>query len=101
MSLYRSRNQPRASFIYDITEDGIICITDQDQGRTVTNDIHNVLADISQEENRPLSGMKVIYRDSSGCWDQVELTPAGEFRDFRSVNKYTLDDALDVVRGRE
>lgn len=101
MTLYRSRNQPRATFTYEFSEDGILCIYDQDQGMSVTNDIYNVLDDISQEENRPLVGLKVIYRDSSGCWDQVLLTTEGHFRDFRSINKYTIEEALDVVRGRE
>lgn len=100
MSQYRSRNQPRATFTYEFSEDGILCIYDEDQGMTVTNDIYNVLDDISQEENRPLAGVKVIYQDSSKCWDEVLLTADGRFQDFRSINKYTLDDALEVVRAR-
>lgn len=63
---------PRADYTYTV-EGSVIAIVDLDQGgRSVTNDIENVLDDI-QAELGSLSGYAVIYRDSSGQWDGVRI----------------------------
>lgn len=96
----RHSRVPHASFTYSISPDNILQIIDQDQGKSVTNDIEHVLQEISREENRPLTGCKVIYRDSDGNWDGVELTDAGEFHRFYSVNESDQQRALQKVRAQ-
>lgn len=83
----------------EISSDNIVQIIDEDQGKTVTNDIDYVLSEISREENRPLTGCQVIYRDSDGTWDGVELTEAGDFHRFYSIHETDLEKALQRVRG--
>lgn len=63
----------RANFLYRIGEvDAIqvLLVWDKDLGNvTVTNDIQNVIADISEYEKINLVDHLIIYRDSLGRWD--------------------------------
>ncbi|MBG8555101.1 hypothetical protein [Hymenobacter guriensis] len=95
----RNSRIPHASFTYEFSDDNILQIIDQDQGKTVTNDIDYVLSEISREENRPLAGCTVIYRDSMGFWDGVALTASGQFSNFYSVRETDVEKALQKVRG--
>lgn len=62
----------RADYTYTV-EETIIAIVDLDQGsRSVTNDIENVLDEISAHLGG-LAGYAIIYRDSRGVWDGVRL----------------------------
>lgn len=96
--------RPRASadYLYDLTEDGLLVIIDQDLGgRSVTNDIDNVLADIAQAEARPtLARLRVMYRDSQGEWCRVVLSKEGRYDCFRSFGKRVSGEAeaLELLR---
>lgn len=96
----RNRRQPRASFTYEISADNIVQIFDEDKGMSVTNDIENVLSEISELENRPLTGSTVIYRDTMGNWDGVTLTSHGTFGGFYPVHETDLQKALEKVRAK-
>lgn len=60
---------PRSDYSYRIDGD-VIAITDNDKGRSVTNDVPNVLADLVKE-GIDLSQYKIMYRDTSGIWDGI------------------------------
>jgi len=60
---------PRSDYDYRVDGD-VIAITDNDKGRSVTNDLVNVLADLAGE-GIDLSQYKIMYRDTSGIWDGI------------------------------
>ncbi len=66
----------RSSYDWGISSDGkVLYITDQGGYKSVTNDMENVLQDISNELSvQDLRGMKIMYRDSMGIWDEVRLS---------------------------
>ncbi|MDR8093123.1 hypothetical protein KPB05_37335 [Burkholderia gladioli] len=82
---------PRASFSYSV-RGNVICITDHDSGKSVTNDIHAVLDDL-RADGIDLSAFQVVYCDTYRIWDEVVLVD-GSFSTFRSLNERTLDAAL-------
>lgn len=94
-----NRNIPRAAFEYEKTADGIIQIIDLDEGTSVTNDIRNVLLDIAQEENQPITSFHIIYLDTEGYWSIVNLSERGTVAGFTSLN--TKDQEVAVARMRE
>lgn len=66
----------------------IISITDLDLGNmSVTNDVENVLIEISEQlpDDNPLSENAVIYRDSCGFWDEIVLDQVGNFQRFAAL----------------
>lgn len=86
MPRFNANREPRASFDFEITDDKIILLVDQDNGRSVTNDIVNVLAEIIQtEEKASLAGYRVAYRDTTQRWDGVQLDAAGRFQGFYPI----------------
>lgn len=84
---------PRADYSYTVQR-GVVCITDHDNGKSVTNDITAVLADIAGEVN--LNAHRVIYRDTLKIWDEVVLV-GGKFSTFKSLNERELEAALDKL----
>jgi hypothetical protein len=61
-----------------------LAVTDHDDGMSVTNDVENVLRTLCDaEELRP--GMRVIYRDTEGVWDEIVIDARCEFVGFRSL----------------
>ena len=83
---------PRASYSYQIVGQ-VIAIIDHNEGRSVTNDVRNVLADLKQA-GLNLCVYRVIYRDTLGTWDEICTDPHGDFDGFRSLNARTLEAAL-------
>ena len=66
----------------------LIKIVDENRGEiSVTNDIENVLIEISEAlpEDNPLQANAVIYRDSTGAWDEVVLDQVGNFKKFAAL----------------
>lgn len=67
----------RASFAYKlgIYQDKYkwLLIWDKDKGTTVTNDIENVVADISEFEGIDPLKYTILYRDSDGRWDGWDI----------------------------
>lgn len=66
----------RSLYDWGITPDGkVLYITDEGGLKSVTNDMENVLKDIT--ETIPISDMKnlrIMYRDSMGIWDGVGVS---------------------------
>jgi uncharacterized protein YbaR (Trm112 family) len=87
---------PRAEFSYTIKQ-GVVCIVDHDNGKSVTNDIHAVLDDIAAD-GVDLGVHRVIYCDSHRIWDEVVLT-SGRFSTFKSINERELGAALAKILG--
>jgi hypothetical protein len=82
--------------IYSYTVHGdVIAIIDHDQGKSVTNDAENVIADLSACFD--LSKHQVIYRDTRGIWDQLLVDCSGRFTGFSSINERDLGAALGKV----
>lgn len=89
------KNKFRA--VYSRTVHGnVIAIIDHDQGRSVTNDADNVIADLAAQ-GFDLSRYLVIYRDTRGIWDQLLVDCSGRFAGFSSVNERDLSTALAKV----
>ena len=82
---------PRADYTYSV-QHGVVCIVDQDNGRSVTHDIRGVLQDIA-DEGVDLAKHRVIYRDTHKIWDEVVLVDS-KFSDFRNLNERELEAAL-------
>ncbi len=97
-----SRPRASADYIYDLTDDGLLVIIDQDLGgRSVTNDVVNVLGDIALKEGlESLVGVRVTYRDSEGDWCRVVLNRAGCYERICSFGKRVTGEAeaLDLLR---
>lgn len=85
------KNNLRA--VYSCTIHGdVIAIVDHCQGKSVTNDAENVIADLAARFD--LSRYRVIYRDSLGTWDQLLVDSTGHFAGFSSLNERDLPAAL-------
>ena len=79
------------NYTYTI-EEAFICIIDLDNGgKSVTNDIKNIIKEIEDENNFFLDSFKIVYRDSEGIWDAVILNSNG-IR-FLSLNVKTNEEA--------
>lgn len=94
------RQGSRATFSYELSDDGILQIIDLDHdgAKSVTNDIENVLLDIAQHEG-PLGAYRVIYRDSTQRWDGIKLDEHGHFQSFYPIGVTDQAEALKRVRG--
>ena len=67
---------------YTYTIDGnIIFIEGSGTGKTVTNSIEEILADITKDLQCSMDNFKIIYRDSEGIIDGV-ITNKGLFEAF-------------------
>jgi hypothetical protein len=80
----------RACYDYEIV-DGVVCIIDNDRGKSVTNDAEKVIADLCND-GIDLS-MPVIYRDTMGVWDRL-LVAGGTFAGFAPIGTATRDEAI-------
>jgi hypothetical protein len=89
---FRSRyTEHRAIYSYTVHGD-VIAIIDHDQGKNVTNDAENVIADLAACFD--LSKYRVIYRDTRGIWDQMLVDRTDRFAGFSSINERNLPAAL-------
>jgi hypothetical protein len=95
MIKFKSRiDEPRS--VYSRTVHGtVIAIVDHHQGRSVTNDADNVIADLAADFD--LSKYLVIYRDTRGIWDQLLVDRTGRFAGFSSINERELSAAIGKV----
>lgn len=69
-------------YTFDITIDQIIQITEIDPRQSVARSMAAVLADIARCQRYSLAGHQVMYRDSIGIWDGVQLDAAGNIEQF-------------------
>lgn len=92
----------RANFLYRIGEihgQKILLIRDLDLGNlSVTNDIENVVADITVHETiDPLEHM-IIYRDSMGMWNGWDAKSQNFFFLRRNVMEYVGKSTIDEFK---
>ena len=98
----RRATPPRAAFDFNVTTDHILIIQDLGNPRSVTNDMEQVLADITQAEGwTSLAGYRVIYADSEGDWAGVQLNEQGRFAGFYGLGRRVTDERTALVRVRE
>ena len=92
---FRSRyTEHRAS--YSCTVHGnVVAIIDHDQGKSVTNDAENVIADLAACFD--LSKYRVIYKDTRGIWDQLLVDRTGRFAGFSRYVKSTITSTTTQV----
>lgn len=69
--------------------DGAVIVEDRDQGRSVTNDAENVVAEL-RERGFDLA-MPVIYRDTMGLWSGLAVS-GGAFAGFDPLGKEERGD---------
>lgn len=63
----------RAKYSWDIDND-FLKITDENEGKSLTNDIENCLTEIFENlTDKVLTDYKILYCDSEGCWDAIEI----------------------------
>lgn len=91
--------EPRS--VYSHTVHGnVIAIIDHDGGRSVTNDVDNVIDDLTQQ-GFDLLKYRIIYRDTRGIWDQLLVDRTGHFAGFSSINERDLSAALARLPGTD
>ncbi|QGY06211.1 hypothetical protein MMSR116_15790 [Methylobacterium mesophilicum SR1.6/6] len=75
----------------------VVLVVDLDRGgRSVSNDASGVIDDLRKAGLiRP--GVPVVYRDSSGTWDQLRVKD-GKFAGFSSVGVLTREEAITRAR---
>ncbi len=84
----------RANYDWRIDDD-IIAIVDKGGGKTVTNDIDNILKDISTEIPN-LDKFQIIYQDSFGIWDGV-IVKGARCIQFFSINETEYQKAKEKL----
>jgi predicted TPR repeat methyltransferase len=85
------KNKLRA--VYSRTVHGnVIVLIDHDQGKSLTNDAENVIADLATDFD--LSKYLIIHRDTRGIYDQLLVDSTGHFAGFSSINERDLSAAL-------
>lgn len=87
--------KPKSTYTYKVLEGNILYIEDQDQGKTVTNDIEAVLYEIAQhlDKSTVMEDFDIIYRDTDGIIDGVR-TEDGEFKEFYAIRETNLNIAV-------
>lgn len=67
----------RSNYTFQVDENAkIIRIVDQDLGNmSVTNDLERVLCDVAFQIDDTLDNYSITYRDSTGTWDRIIVTP--------------------------
>jgi hypothetical protein len=94
--------QSRADFRYRVVQDNedikLLLIVDENLGgRSVTNDIENVLADICElEDSDPLDYYPIAYRDSEGRWDSWD-PETEDFRVLSEEEKQTIQPYITLL----
>lgn len=76
-----------------------MCITDLDEGMSVTNDIEAVLA-VLVAEGELAPGMRVVYRDTEAMWDEVVIDERCRFVRFAPLRVPSSDLAITLAVSR-
>lgn len=91
----------KSDYTWKVSQD-VLHIEDLNSGgRTVTNDIENVVNEIYQVIGEKIKDYHIIYRDSEGMWDGV--TPSWEVKkctscDFYNIGETDFNLALEKVK---
>lgn len=78
---------------------GALFVIDLDNGgRSVTNDIEQVCAElVTQGVLSP--GHRLVYRDSEGIWDEVQLDERCAFNGFVPLGAKTPEEVIRHMKG--
>ena len=76
----------------------VIAITGSGTGRSVTNDVENVIADLVAN-GIDVTRSHVIYQDSEGYWDGIRVLDQ-KFAGFFPIRARELNDAWADVQSR-
>lgn len=80
---------------------GVICIIDLDQGgKSVTNDIDNVLVRIQRDDKLDIFIHPIIYRDSMGVWDGVNVDRVHHTTNFFAIGTKNQTEALRLLKAK-
>lgn len=82
----------RSNYSWGI-EDGILWLVDNNQGRSLTNDMENALVEIftelrSQQPKVDFMALDICYADTLGSWDEVvidQFDPDQVAEDYRQL----------------
>lgn len=88
-----------ADYHYEIHGDVIVVFDHDLGGRSVTNAAEEVI-DALRNELVSLTGKRVIYRDSMGIFDELQVNPAGRFQGYSFIGERDLDKALLAISNR-
>jgi hypothetical protein len=78
---------------YDYRIDGnVLAIEDLGGYKSVTNDIENVIKDITDIEKINVSKFLIMYKDSMGIWDGIKVDHAARI-EFFSINERIYSQA--------
>ena len=93
----REDGQPAAAYTWHVAHGGVLVVIDLDRDgwRSVTNDCSGVVSELA--ELRPdlaRSVPYVVYRDSTGRWDAMQITPEGRFYSFMPIDAASEADAV-------
>jgi len=81
----------------------VLYLTDEDKGRTITNNIENILAMINRKQKYIFSAgdsaknYKVIYKDTSDYIDEIVLDSVGNFKHWFHLDTKDLRDACKKI----
>lgn len=78
----------RSKYSYQI-DSGYLFITDLNGDKSVTNDIEEVLAELTDTLKTSMDNYKILYSDSIGVVDGVK-TENGLFKDFVILNAHNF-----------
>lgn len=89
--------QAKADYTYQMLKGNVIAIINQNKGgKSVTNDIENVLAEIAKSEHITLAEYKIMYKDSEGDWTGViQGSSIGFF--FIGDRRMSMNEAKDKL----
>src|ERR1700730_7954029 len=90
--IFRSRYTEHRAMWYYTIHGSVIAIIDHDQGKCVTNDAENVIADLAASFD--LSKYRVIYKDTRGIWDEILVDSTDRFAGFSTINERNLAAGL-------
>ena len=75
----------------------VVVIYDLNLGnQSVTNDAENVIEYLNNVIPE-FSSKKIIYQDTRGIFDELEINKKGQFIGFKSINEKTLEKALEKL----
>jgi len=88
-----------SDYTYSVEGETILIIDKNIGGRSVTNNISNVLKDISYKEGIDPKIYNIAYKDSMGNWDGVLLSNNG-MASFYPIRKNNENDVIEYFKTR-
>lgn len=90
----------RSNYSVNDKNAGVLIIYDNDRGgKSVTNDIENVLAELISSHGN-IASYKIMYKDSQGVFDGVQVNAQGGFESFFPIHEFDEAKALQKLRDR-